>query len=220
MSTRFRRPTGIAVRSVVAGMVMVVVAAGPAAAKGPESVTIARAGGEAVELSAPSAGGTQITRLAEDLGIWETTGEGLLLVPEAPTDDLGLALTIEWTMYNPVPDNPDAAPRVTQTLYPHAAGGPLVHTDGGQRFFQQGMTKPGWFRAPARLTASLESLGVENDIRLPEPAPDPASTSAAPPLPAADRSAAGPALSAAAVLAVAAGLAVGWVVRRREATAD
>ncbi len=223
MRTRFRRvAVGAigAIGGVVAGAIVVVAAAGPAAAKGPQGVTIARPGEEPVELSAPTGKvGVQIARLAEDLGIWETTGEGLLLVPEAPTDDVGLALTVEWTMYNAMPANPDYAPRVIQTLYPHAAGGPLVHTDGGQRYFAQEVTKAGWFRAPDRLTVTLEALGVENDVRLPEPAPDPASAAAVPSVPAADRSAAGPALSVAALLAVVAGVAVVWVVHRRKVTA-
>lgn len=154
----------------LAGTAVALASAGPAGAKGPQSVTITPPGGDPVEVSMTeqpdgSFGGTEIVDLSEDLGIWETTGDGQALMAEAPTANLGAELIVEWTMYNPVPDDPDAAPSVVQTLYPLAAGGPLVHTAGGQRFFQMQETRSGWFRAPDDLLVTLESLGLEVEFR-------------------------------------------------------
>jgi hypothetical protein len=173
--------TATAVAVLAAGAALTIAAAAPAEAKGgPEGVSIARPGGEPVELVRPDdepgveEGWEQLGMLTEDLGLWETAGDGAALLADAPTNDLGVALTVEWTMYNPVPANPDAAPKVVQRLYPHAAGGPLVYTPGGQRIFGLEVTKPGWFRAPERLAPSLGAYGVEfvdNDVRLPDPTP-------------------------------------------------
>jgi hypothetical protein len=201
----------------MAGAALAVAAAGPAAAKGPQSVTVAPPGGDPVELAqSERPQDTRIVRLAEDMGIWETTGEGQALLPEAPTEYLGPELTVEWTMYNSMPANPDAAPRVVQTLYPQAGGGALVHTEGGQRFFGESVTKPGWFRAPDRLVATLEALGVEAEFRLPEPAPAPAAAGATA-RPGESRAWPVPALAGAVVVSATTvtGLATHRVVRRR-----
>jgi hypothetical protein len=151
--------------------------AGTAAAKGPTDVTIGVPGGVPVELSATDAGDSDLVMdLAEDLGVWEVTGDGQALVPEAPTAHLGPALRVEWTMYNAVPSNPAYAPRVVQTLYPLAAGGAHVHTAGGQRFFASDLTRGGWFLAPERLAADLAALGIESELVVPPPAADPAAS--------------------------------------------
>lgn len=158
-----------AVAGTVAG-VAVVVAAGPAAAKGPERVAIALPGEEPVVLVA--ADGTRegpdprVTRLVEDLGVWEAIAGGEPMLAEAPTGDLGPSMTVEWTFHGPAPAGADASPRLVQTVYPQAGGGALVYTAGGQRSYDQ-KTAPGWFRAPDRLVASLEAAGVEATIRKP-----------------------------------------------------
>ena len=165
---------------VVAGAVSVLGAA-PAGAKGPTDVAIGVPGGVPVEVSAVDGGDADLVMdLAEDLGVWEVTGDGLALLPEPPTEHLGPPLRVEWTMYNAVPQNPDDAPVVVQTLYPHAAGGALVHTSAGQRFFASDLTRGGWFRAPERLAADLDALGIESELVVPALAADPA---AAPPSP-------------------------------------
>ncbi len=82
-------------------------------------------------------------------------------------------------MYNAVPQNPDYAPVVVQMLYPHAAGGALVHTSAGQRFFASSLTRGGWFRAPERLAADLEALGIESQLVVPAPTAEPAASPAA-----------------------------------------
>jgi hypothetical protein len=219
----FRTAVVATAAGIVAGVALVVAAAGPAAAKGaPEGVAIALPGEEPVVLAAADGGNDgadpRVVRLAEDLGMWAVIGDGEPLLPEAPTEYLGPSMTVEWTLYNPVPANPDAAPRIVQTVYPQAGGGALVHTEGGQRSFGQRETLPGWFRAPDRLVASLEAVGVETTFRLPEPAPVPGDL----PAPAADPSGPAPATIAAAGAAVLVmlGISVPRVVGHRRRAAE
>ena len=177
MRTAVRTLGGLAVTGAV-----VLAGAGPAGAKGPDHVAIGVPGGVPVELSAVEGADTHLAMdLAEDLGVWEVTGDGLALVREAPTAYLGPALRVEWTMYNAVPANPDVRParscrRSTRTR----PGGALVHTAAGQRYFASDVTHGGWFRAPTRLAADLDALGIESELVVPAPAADPA---AAPPAP-------------------------------------
>lgn len=222
----------------LAGAVLTVAVAGPAAAKGPESVTITPPGGDPVEVSvelppddADSSDGEvgrpvgeepiepdpRFARLTEALGIWEVTGVGGAVLPEAPSGDLGPELEAEWTMYNPVPANPDAAPRVVQAVYPLAEGGPLVHTEGGQRFFQNQETTAGWFRAPDDLLAALEDAGVEVEFRTPDapPAGEEAATPTAGSSSEGRQWARPMAIGTGAVLVAAAGLAATRAWRRR-----
>lgn len=200
---------------------MAMAVAVPAAAKGPTGVAIALPGEDPVELPVDGrADGAAVAALAEDLGVWETTGDGQGLLPDAPTTALGPALTVEWTMYDASPGRNDPAPRIVQTLYPQAWGGALVHTAGGQPFFADQATRAGWFRAPERVIATLAAVGVEGEIRLPEPAPDPGGTAAQPPLrPVADRSSAAWVLAAAAAPAIVAALVARRVIRRRRGAA-
>ena len=128
---RGRRAVVGALVGALAGAVLTVAVAGPAAAKGPERVTITPPGGDPVEVSIalppddadssdgevgrpvgeePNEPDPRFARLTEALGIWEVTGVGGAVLPEAPPGDLGPELAAEWTMYNPVPANPDAAP--------------------------------------------------------------------------------------------------------------
>jgi len=198
---------------------MSLAAAGPAAAKGPTAVSIGVPGGVPVELSSlEGEEPDQVGRLAEDLGIWEFTGEGGALLPEAPTEHLGPALVVEWTMYNAVPQNPDYAPRVVQTLYPHAAGGALVHTGAGQRYFASDVTAGGWFRAPERLAADLAALGITSELVVPAPAVDAVSAAADEPAAADPSGGSGGwlGLGAAAVAAVLAAAVVAVALRRAD----
>lgn len=201
---------------------MVMVVAAPAAAKGPTGVAVGLPGEEPVELRFEGrAAGGKVQALAEDLGLWEVTGDGRALVPDAPTTVLGPALTVEWTMYDATPGNADPPPRVVQTVYPYAWGGALVHTAGGQRFFSDVVTLAGWFRAPERVIASLAAIGVGAEIRLPQPAPDPVDATSQPRTrPAADRlSAAWVLAAAAAAPAIAAAVVARRVIRRRRGAA-
>jgi len=189
MHVRRRRTVIGGLSGCLAGAALTLAVAGPATAKGPQQVTITAPGGDPIEIPATPppkesdgeprplfepeavAPEARFVRLSEDLGIWETAGDGAALVPEAPTGYLGPALTVEWAMYNPTPANPDAAPSVVQTVYPLAEGGALVHTEGGQRYFGTGETVAGWFRAPDDLLATLEASGVEVELRTPDVTP-------------------------------------------------
>ncbi len=177
---RRRAGVGLAAAALALAGGVVVATAGPAAAKGPMGVAIGQVGEEPVELAVVEGEGADqdlVQSLAEDLGVWEVMRADSALAAEAPTDHLGPALTVVWTMYNAMPGRaPD--PQVTQTLYPFAGGGALVHTAPGQRFFADGETVGGWFRAPERLVDTLARAGVEPDMRLPAPEPEP--TPAAP----------------------------------------
>jgi hypothetical protein len=172
---RRRAPAGLAAALAIAiAWGLLVAVAGPAAAKGPLSVAIGRVGEEPVDLAVAKgedADQDLVQTLAEDLGVWEAMDTDATLAAEAPTDHLGPALTVVWTMYDATPGQPPD-PQITQTLYPFAGGGALVHTAPGQRIFADEMVG-GWFRAPERLVDSLARAGVEPDVLLPEPKPEP-----------------------------------------------
>lgn len=115
----------------------------------------------------PGASTGGATSLIRDTGVmpamWLETPNPML--DAAPTDDLGPAITITWTVPGPmqVPDT------IVQTIYLYAADGPLVFTPPGQPFFGHERTVGGWFRAPARLTATLQDLGAPSRAALESP---------------------------------------------------
>jgi hypothetical protein len=151
----------------VAAAVVAVAGAGPAAAKGPEDVVIVGPSGASIELSASHPAEVQtVHELAEDLRVWEATGGGALL-SAAPTEHLGPALTVEWTMYDATPGDPADAPRLVQTLYPYAAGGALVHTEAGQRLFASEETVDGWRLVPDRVGETLGDLQITAELVVP-----------------------------------------------------
>jgi hypothetical protein len=170
----------VVVRAVAAAVVVAAAAlagAGPAGAKGPTDVAIAEPGGPPIELSASDPAESQaVHELAEDLGVWEFAGDVGNVMSAPPTEHLGPALTVEWTMYNAVPHNPDYAPRVVQTLFPYAAGGALVHTEAGQRYFASDLTPGGWRRVPARVGEVLADIEISAEVVVPVVDPGPAAT--------------------------------------------
>ena len=140
------------VRPSLAGMLGVLALAAPAFAKGPGGATIDGDG-----IDAPI--------VVEDLGalvgdtgwsaaIFEQVPDPML--DEAPTSDLGPAVTIRWDV--PGPDG--SGDVIEQRVHPYADGGPLVYTRPGQRLFGSEQARGGWFRAPTRLVGTLQALGV------------------------------------------------------------
>jgi hypothetical protein len=134
-------------------------AAPPAAAKGPSEAEVTWEGQAVpIRLGLGRGGPPGVDRLGRDTGLmaamWRETPDPLL--DAAPTDDLGSPVTISWTVPGPLP----AADTIVQTVYPYAAGGPLVFTEPGQPFFGTEHTVGGWLRAPARLTTTLQDLGA------------------------------------------------------------
>jgi hypothetical protein len=147
---------------------------GSAHAKGPSEGVI-----EDERLAAPvaiSGGGGDVEggdgpfwRLVEEAGFFEASfgeGRGNPLMATAPTTDLGLKLTVRWTVPGPTGE----LHTIVQDLYPGAAGGPLVYTAGGQPFFEIEETFEGWFRARPGLAATLTELGIP-DLKAPRTAP-------------------------------------------------
>lgn len=150
--------------AIAAGLAAVLAAAGPAAAKGPTAVTITYPGsGGSVDLPTKDSDHASMGRLVEAFGLWSALqpdgGAGPLLT-EPPTKgaaDLGPAYDVVWSM---VTESPDKPVMVSQTLYPEAPGGPLVHTEAGQPAAPYApRTAGGWFRAPADLEPALAAAG-------------------------------------------------------------
>ncbi|HET6949532.1 MAG TPA: hypothetical protein VFI47_04100, partial [Acidimicrobiales bacterium] len=89
--------------SLVVGLVT---GAAPAAAKGPIAVTVATPGGEEVDLgAAPGQSADRrnvlLNDLADDLGLWASTGDGSELMPEPPDvadDHLGPGFDVRWSL--------------------------------------------------------------------------------------------------------------------------
>ena len=161
-----------------AGLALVVAGAAPAAAKGPLAATITspptaeHPDGVATALvpagDPPAASGTVdpqvepppdgLLQLAEDMGLWDAIDPEIALPPEPPYS-AGPAFPVEWTLVGP-----RGGEGFEQTLYPQAAGGPLVHTEAGQTAY--GLAVPGgWYRASSRLGDTLESLGFVTKMR-------------------------------------------------------
>jgi type II secretory pathway pseudopilin PulG len=154
---RRRRWVGAAAAGVALALVAVA-SAGPASAKGgPTEVAVTFPGGIRTVTITPSDHGGSLSALVDDLGLWDTGGTA-----EPPAGSLGPRFTVTWTMAAG-----DPAGDVVQSLYPEAAGGPLVHTGTG-----------GWRRADPSLEATFADLGFTWALwDRPEPAgaPDAAS---------------------------------------------
>ena len=135
---RRRRWAGAAATGVALAL-LAVASAGPAAAKGgPTEVAVTFPGGIRTVTITPSDHGGSLSALVDDLGVWDTGGTA-----EPPAGSLGPRFTVTWTMAAG-----DPAGDVVQSLYPEAAGGPLVHTDTG-----------GWRLADPSLEATFADLG-------------------------------------------------------------
>lgn len=91
-------------------------------------------------------------------------GEQVRRTPPPPAAELGARFVVTYFM--------DREPMLTQELYPFAAGGPYTFTPAGQwSIFTEADVPSGWFRAPAELTISLQSLGAVDPGSPAGPAP-------------------------------------------------
>jgi hypothetical protein len=131
---------------------------GVALAKGPDQVTI-----ESDRLDAPvvlggqeGRGGDPMYRLVDQSGFFQATFGQVPdpMLDAAPTRNLGPELTLTWR----VPGPSGEADTIRQLVYPYAEGGPLTFTPAGQAFFEADEARGGWYRAPAGLTATIETL--------------------------------------------------------------
>lgn len=137
-----------------------------AAGKGPTALTITGEGLDGpIEISTTGGGGEpgsggQLSEIAEHAGLFATLfgADGRELETQRPPGDLGPALTLTWTV--PMGDPADQV--VAQRLHPWAEGGPVTHTEGGQRHFGH-ETVGGWYAGGDELATALSSAGVPRE---------------------------------------------------------
>jgi hypothetical protein len=140
------------------------VSAGAADAKGPSSAQIEGPGlDKPIRLSGDAesndATASPFYRFVQEVGFFPAVfccQQPNPMLPAAPKGALGPKYTIVYA----VPGPESKLYRIRQELYPHASGGPLVHTVPGQRIFGTMQTSGGWFRAEPSLNSRLISLGL------------------------------------------------------------
>jgi len=134
----------------------------PALAKGPSSATVTGPGiNEPIELFDQHRHEPQMTEdiveLIEQTGLWYATPD---LDRIDPPGHLGEPLTLSWVNMGP-PGLSEQERTIRQVIYLHADGGPVIETPEGQPGLEGwGGDVTGWFRAPAGLPDTLQSLGV------------------------------------------------------------
>ena len=144
----------------VAAGLMVVLASGPASAKGADQATIS-----GPDLTQPivlagdgEPGSGQLGVLSDGSGLFLAMfggSGGQQLISDAPAGTLGPKYELAYR----VPGGTSTPDVVRQDLYPMAAGGPVTHTAAGQPAFG-GTTRGGWYRAPSGFTLLLAALGL------------------------------------------------------------
>lgn len=141
----------------VAVLLLPVVMAAPAAAKGPRSATITGPG-----LDAPVHVGEQdVGTLGEATGAWPAMFRQSPnpLRPHRPAHGLGPRLRIAYRVSMPVRGGRERAFTIVQSLYPRAHGAPVTYTAPGQPLFGGKVSLGGWYLAP-NLASALEDAGV------------------------------------------------------------
>jgi hypothetical protein len=149
----------IAGGTVAAALVAALALAGPAWAKGIESVTLDGPGLAGPVVLSTSGNGTTLVEhrdlpvsLVDELDPWVVMGGTPTdLMPEAPTGDLGPAYSATWRMHG-------STSPVEQDVYPFAAGGPLVHIPAEPIWDYD--TRDTWYRVPDATLATLADIGV------------------------------------------------------------
>lgn len=185
-----------------------VLAAGPAEAKGAQSVTITGPGlDEPLEIDL--AGGNDDTPSYLVVALMElanpySINAGLDLAPEPPPRPLKDRYTITWQMAHPTDADPSDS-TVVQDVYPDAVHNPVLHVRAGTWLDSDG----GWTESSPALRDTLVALGVPLSgapslAATRSPAPTPSDTTAPWPLPVTT-----------ATVGAAAGLALGVAFTRR-----
>jgi hypothetical protein len=131
----------------------VMVAAGPASAKGPVAATVSGPGiDDPIDVLD--------TISADDTGVWHALSDfadpGVLT--SAPGTDLGPRYTLVWEMMS----GPEETTPILQHLYLDAEGGPVAHTETGQPV-GDAVTSDRWYRMPNRVRDILAAEGVPVD---------------------------------------------------------
>ena len=132
----------------------------PALAKGIQGATIEGPGGDSVRLTGsgePGSGGS-LADFSEATGFFQLvfsadiTGDGLGILAEAPTAQLGPEFKITWQI---------EGSEVEALLYPSADGGALVYMESGLHIPGLDVaTTGGWFSSPADVEAMLREYGA------------------------------------------------------------
>jgi hypothetical protein len=152
----------------VVGSILVIVNAGIALGKGPESVTLTGPGIDSpVELvdavdwpiscdnSCPP---DPMVRLMEKSGLWYATGD-LPIAMDGPEEDLGPRYVLTWVRGG-FPDESVVERTFHQFIYLQADDGPVIHTPEQEGLVEWGSSVVGWFRASEDLPDTLLSLGA------------------------------------------------------------
>jgi hypothetical protein len=152
---------GVLLAAVLAVFLM---AAATALAKGPTAARITGPG-----LSGPlllngigeSGDGSPMAVLTMEGGFFPATfGESPdPMLPGRPKAELGPRYEVIYTVPGPT-DNA----YIHQSLFPYAAGGPILYMAPNQSFFESERTHGGWFRATALLKAALVRAGLPNAV--------------------------------------------------------
>ncbi len=153
MDTRtfISRPRVLALASVIT-IGLVALWAGPAAAKGPTSITVEVDGRPAVRVDWSNA--DAMTDLMDQSRFWQgAMPDGPLSGSDdpiiAPDGELGGLATFRFTN-----------PEVHFEVYPWAADGPVIHVPGGQETYDR-ETVDAWYEAPPGIGSTLAKLGIE-----------------------------------------------------------
>jgi hypothetical protein len=143
-------------------VLLALVVAAPAMAKGPSEATVTGPGlnGGGVHLKSTGGGdpasGTPLGDLTEFAGFFPAM-YGQVPDPmrnERPSGRLGPKYTVAYTV-------PGAGTwTIRQDIYPYARPAPVTHMKPGQRFFESQTTKGGWYVAPRDLRATLVAAGL------------------------------------------------------------
>jgi hypothetical protein len=128
-----------------------------ALAKGPSAATITGPGKTLHIAGNGESGGSPLGDLSQDAGFFPAAygQEPDPMLPSRPTGRLGPKFGIHYV----VPDGSGHRFRITQDLYPYAAGSPVTYMKPGQRIFGMG-TRGGWYRADAALERLLVRQGL------------------------------------------------------------
>ena len=139
--------------SVVA--VLALVLAATATAKGPSEATITGPGLKALTITGNGEGGssTDLGILVEQGGFFpQAFGQSPNPLLRSKPGGLGPRYTVVYVV-------PPDGSRLTQELYPYAAGGPVTHMAAGQRLWDQ-QTAGGWYRGTSALKSMLVKAGL------------------------------------------------------------
>ena len=139
--------------AVVVAAIALLAFAGPADAKGADSVTIEGLGiDEPIELVGSDT--ATLVKLMEYSGLWYATGD-LPLRTNEPSRTLGPVYILSWLV-----GEVENQRTIRQFLYLDAERGSVIHTPPKQGLAVWGPGVEGWFAAPDGLEDTLTSLGV------------------------------------------------------------